>query len=175
MKNTIIIIVISLITFSLLTGCGSAEAIEQYNYSTTKFKLEEAIMQVLRNNTNPNIIWDSAVAVRKNRSFTEMDTINASIYKGEFVWITIMNEGIQYMYTFRYLGDEQYWKTSDHSEIFISHVQNNLGLNLIQGENVGDFSSQEAEKAKKLFEKEFISRLNKELNIKQTTGRSFFQ
>jgi uncharacterized lipoprotein YajG len=94
MKNILIVISILLISFSLLTGCGSAEAIEQFNYSTTKFKLEKAVMQVLRSNTNPNIIWDSAdIVVRKYTKSKEIVTINASapIYKGEFFWITIMN------------------------------------------------------------------------------------
>jgi hypothetical protein len=83
--------------------------------------------------------------------------------------------GIQYIYTLQYLGGEQHWKTSAHSEIVINDVQNSLGLFLKQGENVGDFSSQEAKKAIKLFENEFLSRLDKELNIKHTTGRPFFQ
>ncbi|MES2003792.1 MAG: hypothetical protein V4450_04670 [Bacteroidota bacterium] len=84
MKNILIGISILLISFSFLTGCGSAEAIEQFNYSTTKFKLEKAVMQVLKNNTNPNIIWDSAdIVIRKNTISKGMDTINAALYSAK--------------------------------------------------------------------------------------------
>jgi hypothetical protein len=180
MKNTLVIISILLIPFCLLTGCGSAEALEQYNYSTTKFKLEEAVMQVLRNNTNPNLIWDSTdMVVKKYRKEDKdspgMDTIKVSRYKGEFVWITIIDAGIQNNYAFRYRGNKLDWETSAHSEIFIVDVWNSLGLRIVQGENVESFSSQEATKAKKLFEKEFVSKLDKELNLEHTTGSLLFQ
>lgn len=181
MKNILITISSCLVFFCFLQGCGSAEPIEQYNYpSITKYQLETAITRVLEKNTNPGLTWDTAdIPLKQYRKVhayaNSTDTMKISRYKGEFVWIRIKDGKTENQYTFRYLGDPNYWKTSPDASIFIESVWNDLGLHLRQGENVGEFSGPDAKKAKKLFEAAFLSKVDKELNRKHTTGRPFLQ
>jgi len=166
MKNSIraILVIIIFVLASFFTGCGSAEAIEQYSYSTSKPNLEKAVNNVLKSNSNPNVIWDT---IRPSR-------YDSTLWPG-FNWITIKEKEIEYNYGFDYLGGKNEWATSSSSTICIDLLWNNKGLYLKQGENVGDFSSHEAKAAKSLFEKEFVNKLDKELNLKHSTGRSFWQ
>lgn len=180
MRNKLPFLGLLLASFYFITGCGSAEAIEQYNFPVKKEVLEKAVTQVLNTNTNPDLIWDTTDIVLKKyrkeyKNSPETDTIRPTDFTGVFFWITINDKGIQNHYSIRYLGDERYWKTSAHSALFISAIWNNAGLDLRQGQNVGDFSSADAEKAKALFEKVILAELDKQLNIKHTTGRSFLQ
>ena len=187
MKNNIRVVLTFIVSglAILFTGCDSAEAIEQYSYSTTKVNLEKAVNNVLQNNRNPNVIWDTAsyLVVRRFRDeykdkpwfTTAMDTIRPSKYNGGFYWITIKEKNIKYNYGFTYLGGENEWATSSNSTICLDQLWNNKGLDLRQGENVGDFSSKEANAAKALFEKNFLNNLDKEVNLKHSTGRSFWQ
>ena len=175
MKSFIFLICSSLICISVLSGCGSSEAIAYYNYNTPKRDLEIAVNKVL--NSKSNIIWDSAdltakryrEALKKETWYVDkIDTIKTYKYRGTFFWITIKEDTVINNYGVRYLGDEANWNSAPNSSIFITEIWNNQGLDLRQGENVSEFSSNASNKAKRLFDKEFISKLDAELKLKSS-------
>lgn len=181
MKNIIgaILVLIIFVLTSFLSGCGSAEPVEFYTYTTSMPKLGNAVKTFFKNNSNPNVVWDTSsyLLVRRYRNefkdktwyTTAMDTIRPSKYRGEYDWITIKEKETVNNYCFTL-----FLLPSSKSAIVIKSLWNNKGLDLRQGENVGDFTSHEAKKSKSLFEKEFVNRLDKELNLKHSIGRPFW-
>ena len=177
---------ILLIGLLFLLGCGSAEAIKSYNYPTTKYILEKAVLKVIK--SNPHIIIDtteSKVIVRRNPedvNDTTTKTIRLSEFHGKdsafiaandkaVIKIKIRVGEINTDYIFRYLGDEQYWKNSQSSAIFIQYVKDKEGNSISQGENEnGEFQTQMAKDFTMLFEREVVSKIDKELNLKHTTN-----
>lgn len=178
MKKNILFLSFSLLTLYGLIGCGSSEAIESYQYATSKQKLELAVNNVLKSKTN--IIWDSVYITGKryrdaykNKDWyvDTIDTMYTSQYRETLFWITVKDKNIINNYEVRYWGDSINWNTSATSVLFISSINNNYGLDLRQGENVSEFSSLEAKNAIGLFEKEFIAKLDAELKIKHVLWR----
>ncbi|HEV8081747.1 MAG TPA: hypothetical protein VGP55_01015 [Chitinophagaceae bacterium] len=153
-------------------GCGSAEAIKGYRYPVTKDVLEKAVMKVIKGSPNiyrdssKNGMFDSAMQKAEN----EHSSVDSAIYYNDgkhYVTIKIKVGQIDNDYIFRFYGDEQYWKTSASSEIFINYVRDRYGNALSQGHNEnGEFKSKMAKEFTSLFETEFINKLDKELNLK---------
>jgi major membrane immunogen (membrane-anchored lipoprotein) len=168
----------------LISGCGSAEPIKGYRYQTRKYNLEKALIKVIK--SNPHIYLDTTeykVVVKRNpmdSTDNTTDTINISDYHGSdsadidryykaYVKIKIKVGDVENDYAFRYYGDEQYWKDSKSSEIFIVSAYDKYGQGLDQGQNDhGEFSSEMAKKFTDLFETEFIDKLDRELNLPHT-------
>jgi hypothetical protein len=166
----------------LSSGCGSAEAIKTYSYPTTKNNLEKAVLKVL--NTNPHIVIDSTeakVIVRQNpdipndtttvmislSDFHSPDSAEVAAYEKGIIRIKIKVREIENDYTFRYLGDEQFWKNSTTSAIFIQKVSDKYGNSINQGENENnEFNSKMAKDFTSLFEREVVSKIDKELKVK---------
>jgi len=166
-----------------LWGCGSAEAIKSYSYPITKYNLEKAVLKVIK--SNPHIIIDtteSKVIVRRNPddiNDTTTKTIRLSEFHGHskdsaaiaaydkgVIKIKIKIGEIANDYIFRYLGDEQFWKISKSSEIFIQKAADKYGNSILQGENAnGEFKTKMAKDFTSLFETEVISKIDKELNL----------
>jgi len=168
----------------LSSGCGSAEAIKSYSYPTSKYNLEKAVSRVI--NSNPHILVDTTetkVTVRRNPNNpkdTSTVIINLSELHGKdsadvaanvngVIKIKIKVGETDNDYTFRYLGDEQYWKSAKSSAIFIQNVTDKHGNNISQGKNEnGEFNSKMAKDFTSLFEREVVSKIDKELNLKHT-------
>lgn len=177
--NGAILLLIIFILTSFLFACGSAEPVEFYTYNTSLPKLEKAVNTFFNYNRNPNVIWDTTSYLLKRRYRDEykhetwytnqMDTIRPSKYRGEYYWITIKEKEIVNNYCF-----SLFLLPSSKSSIVITSLWNNKGLDLRQGENVGDFTSQEAKAAKSLFEKEFVNRVDITLNLKHSVSRAFW-
>ena len=169
----------------LSSGCGSGEGIKSYSYPTTKDNLEKAVLKVIT--TNPHIVIDTTqakVLVRRNpdnpddtstvlinlSDFHSPDSANVAAYYKGVIKIKIKVGKIENDYTFRYLGDEQYWKSATSSAIFIQKATDKTGNSINQGENVnGEFKSKLAKDFTSLFEKEVVSKIEKELNLKHVT------
>jgi hypothetical protein len=172
-----------IVTFTIV-GCGSAEAIKSYRYPTTKYNLEKAVKKVIK--SNPHIYLDTIerkVRVRRNpndRSDTTTVLINAEDYDGKereeilalyaaYTKIKIKVGQTENVYVFQYYGNEQDWKSSQSSAIFISEVHDKYGNTLEQGHNEhGEFRTKRAKGFTELFEAEVINKLDKELNLKHT-------
>jgi hypothetical protein len=161
---------------SLFDGCGSAEAIKGYRYPTTKYNLEKAVMKVIK--SNPHIYRDSSKdsiydsTMEKNVYETATTGADSAIYYNDgkhFVTIKIKVGQTESDYVCRYLGNDQDWKSSASSEIFISSAHDKYGRGLSQGHNEnGEFTSKMAKEFTDLFETEFINKIDKELNLKHT-------
>lgn len=174
MKNIIRFTGTLILLTLLFAGCGSAEAIKGYHYATTKDNLEKAVRVAIK--SNPNIYHnsiqenklDSIMAVAER----EHSRADSALYYNDgkhYVTIKIKKGEEEIVYIFRYLGDEQYWKTSSSSEIFISEVHDERGNSLSQGHNEnGEFSSKMAKDFTDLFEAELVSKIDKELSLKHT-------
>ena len=176
---------------SVFMGCGSAEAIKSYRYSTKKVNLQNAVTKVLKE--NPNIYVDMSepkIKVRRHPENPYSDTttkmINASDYHDvhgvdsiDFfeslkaaIKIKIKVGEIENDYVFRYQGDRYYWEKSTTSAIFISYAQDKFGNELEQGHNEkGQFNSKLAKEFTDLFEKEVINKIDRQLNLKHSIGR----
>jgi hypothetical protein len=181
-KGTSVILCLLALTHQI-SGCGSAEPIKSYIYPTTKYNLEKAVLKVLH--TNPHIVMDTTelqVTVKRfpdNPNDTATDIINLSDYHGSdsasiaanqngVIQIKIKVGDIDNDYVFRYLGDEEHWKSSKNSAIFIQYAGDKKGNSLSQGLNVSAFKSQMAKDFTSLFEREVVSKIDNELNIKHT-------
>jgi hypothetical protein len=168
--------------FFLLASCGDADAIKRYTYQTTKDNLEKAVTRVIE--SNPHILLDTSpakVTVRRNPgniNDTSTVTINlsefhnkdsaavAAYYKGQLK-MRIKVGQIENYFTVRYLGDEQYWSSSSTSAIFISEVSDGFGNSLSQGHNEnGQFKNKMAKEFTKIFEREVVDKVDKELRLK---------
>ena len=168
----------------LSSGCGSAEAIKSYSYSTTKDNLEKAVLKVIQ--SNPHIVMDTnqaKVIVRRNpgdfndtstviinlSDFHSPDSASVAANNRGVIKIKIKVGEIENDYIFRYLGDEQYWKSSKSSAIFIQNAIDKHGNSVSQGENEkGEFDSRLAKDFTSLFESEVVTKIDKELNLKHT-------
>jgi hypothetical protein len=191
MKHLQTLIFPALIFF--LSGCGSAEAIKSYDYPIKKDKLDPAVRKVLR--SNPHIIVDSTpskVIVRRNPNdpadtstmeinltdFHERDSAELAENETATFRITITDGKIENQYVFRFYGNKFDWKTSGSSAIFIHSAKDKNGNSILQGQNEhGEFYSQTAKDFTSLFEKEVVTNIDKELNLKHTShvGASFGQ
>jgi hypothetical protein len=175
---------INLLFFSFMlsfTSCGDATAVKVYNYKTTKENLEKAVTKVVEG--NPNIVLDTTratVIVRRNpndKNDTSTITINlsdfhgkdsaqvAAFYKGQFK-VSIKSGNSMSYFTLRYIGDEQSWKSSTTSAIFISEATDGLSNKISQGHNEnGQFKSKPAQELAKMFERNVVDNVDKELQI----------
>ena len=168
MKNNILIILTA-----ILTGCGfgvgSHGSIKGYQYPVTKSELEKAVMTVLQNKTNVyrDTIRNYMIDVTNGKN----DTIENNYYNDGKNYLTIHIKTSDNLtdYTFRYLGDSLTWANSPTSEIFICYIYDTKGNGGSEGNGKwGQTSSSTQTIMINLFEKEFIDKLDKELNKKHT-------
>ncbi len=155
----------------LFAGCGGAGSIKSYRYTTTKYELQKAVMKVIRD--NPNIYRDSSKdqAVDTTLETKYKDSPLVDIATGDnyyndgrnYVTIKIKDGPIEDEFTFRYYGDEAYWKSSSSSEIFIVYAHDKDGNGGSDGN--GDISSGMEKEFAAFFEKEFVTKISKELNL----------
>jgi hypothetical protein len=59
MKYLLNLLILIFISSYFISGCGSAEAISNYDYPITKDSLEKSITHVLKYNSDPNLKWDT--------------------------------------------------------------------------------------------------------------------
>ena len=171
MKKGIIYFTIIIFLSILITSCingGTHGSIKGYRYPTSKAELENAVLEVI--NTNSNI----------HRKDTAIKNFYIDVTNGKYdtVFSTNYNDGKRYLtikinvvdtveneYIFQYYGSEKDWETSSSSEIFICYANDKNG----NGGSEGHDSFKKNKKLKKdlidVFEKEFISKIDKELKI----------
>lgn len=122
---------------------------------------------VRRNPDNPN---DTSTVIINLSDFHGRDSASIAASEKAVIRIKIKAGEIENDYTFRYLGDEQFWKISKSSEIFIQKAVDKYGNSIFQGENEnGEFKTKMAKDFTSLFEIEVISKIDKELNLKHSS------
>ncbi|HWZ04263.1 MAG TPA: hypothetical protein VNX40_11685 [Mucilaginibacter sp.] len=155
------------VTF-IVTGCfisaGTHGSLKNYQYAIKKEDLQRAIMKVIKN--NPNIYRDTSLD--NSSAHASIDSTGAHYYNDikNYVTIKITSGQIVNEYTFRYYGDDEYWKTSGSSEIFICYAfdKNHKG----GSEGNGGVTKEMLKGFTDVFEKEFISKIDRELNLTHT-------
>jgi len=157
--------------FFILSNCNLAPnghgSLQGYCYSTTKEKLESAVMATIKNNRN--IYRDTSKHFIEiiNEDSSGKKTMGDDNYYNDgknYVTIKITSEKEENEYIFRYYGDEKYWETSPNSQLFICYADGG-------SEGNGKLSSERKEHLTRYFETEFISKLDKELNLVHTNGQ----
>jgi hypothetical protein len=167
MNKTIKILLFTTIT-ALLNSCsigaGTHGSLKRYEYLTTKDKLDSAIIFVIKN--NPKIFRDTVGnKIIANVGNGKYDTIVDNSYNDgdRYVRIKIKTEKGACEYTFRYYGDEEHWKTATTSQIFITYAYDEQRKGGSEGNDEVD--NKTIAHLTEVFEKEFVSNIDKKLNL----------
>jgi hypothetical protein len=124
-KTTFILLTISFT--SCFYSTGTHGSIKYYNYATTKDKLENAVIKVIKSNHNiyPDTIKNYMIDVTNGKH----DTIHNDYYNDSKTYKTMKIKVVdeENEYTFRYYGGEEDWKTSKTSGIFICYAYDKNG------------------------------------------------
>lgn len=167
--NLLTKIILFLVVSTTVAGCefsaGTHGSLRGYQYPMKKDQLQNAVMSVIQ--SNPKIQWDSLSGNMK------IDTINGKIdttfedYYNDvnnYVTIKIKSGDQNNEYTFRYYGDEEHWKISPNSELFICYAYDKYR----QGGHAGDedFNENYLKQLTGVFEREFVEKLDQKLNVK---------
>ena len=155
------------ILICLLTGCifsaGTHGSIQGYQYPTTKDSLQKVIMAVIKN--NPNIYRDTSLDSLGSSPLLDHNdegyySAGENFYNDIKHYVTIKITSGQQVneYIFRYYGPDEDWKTSPTSKIFICYINS-------KSEGNGGFSKNTAKQFTTIFEKEFVNKIDKELNL----------
>ena len=158
------------LTFLLVRclGAGTHGSIKGYQYSINKDSLQKAIMTVIKNNPNiyRNTSFDSlgsspALDHSEGGDYSAGDNYYNDIK--HYVTIKITSGQNVNEYVFRYYGADENWKTSSTSEIFICYAHDKDGNGGSEGN--GGVSRKMAKELTAIFEKEFVDKIDKELNL----------
>lgn len=169
-----------LISLCACSGCdmiggGSHGSLKRYEFNIIKAKLEVAVLKVIAGNKNiyrepePDRSYkDTYKEIIKERNKTseyQLDTNYVDEYNdGGYITIKIKTRDQENEYTFRFYGDEQYWKTSPTSEIFIAYAHDKHG----KGGSEADKNVDPVllEQFVSVFETEFINKVETVLKLK---------
>ena len=162
---------ISSILIFLFVGCigaGTHGSIKGYQYSINKDSLQKAIMKVILN--NPNIYRDTSLdQLGSSPLLDHRDGGNYSAGENfyndikHYVSIRITSGQDVNEYIFRYYGPDEDRKTSPTSEIFICYAHDKNGNGGSEGN--GGVSKKMAKEFTDVFEKEFVDKVDKQLNL----------
>jgi hypothetical protein len=127
-------------------------------------------MKIIKN--DPNIYRDTSLdqlaSTQTHPDHTGDQNTGDNYYNDvkNYVTIKITSGQMVNEYTFRYYGDEEYWKASGKSEIFICYAfdKNHKG----GSEGNGRVTKEMLKGFTDVFEKEFISKVDRELNLTHT-------
>ena len=165
--------IFSLLLFSVAgcIGAGTHGSIKGYKYSINKDSLQKAIMTVIQNNSNIqrdtslDILGSSpALDHSDGRDYSAGDNYYNDIK--HYVTIKITSGQNVNDYVFRYYGADEDWKTSPTSEIFICYAHDKNGNGGSEGN--GGVSKRMAKEFTDIFERAFVAKVDKELNLTHT-------
>ena len=163
---------LSLFLTGCIIGAGTHGSVKGYKYLTKKENLQRAVMKVIASNSN--IYRDTALdylgsSPLLNHSDSQGDyAAGANFYNDikHYVTIKIRSGEAKNEYTFRYYGGDEDWKTSASSEIFIAYAYDKYHAGGSEGD--AKITPKMAKYFTDIFEKEFISKVDKELNLNHT-------
>jgi hypothetical protein len=162
--NILLFIILATSITGCFIGAGTHGSLKGYQYQTKKDKLNRVVMYVIKN--NPKICRDTIGSkFLANVGNGKQDTIIDNSYNDghEYVSIKIKTQKGQCNYTFRYYGDEEHWKISKTSEIFICWAYDEFGKGGSEGN--GGVDSKTLNYLTGVFEKELVSNIDKKLNL----------
>jgi hypothetical protein len=156
-----------------VTSCaGTHGSIKGYQYPITKDSLQKAIMSVIRG--NPNIYRDTSLDSLGSSPALDHSGGGGDYSSGEnyyndikhYVTIKITSGQKINEYIFRYYGYDNDWNTSTTSEIFICYAHDKDGNGGSEGN--GGLTKRMAKEFTEVFEKEFVDKVDKLLNLAHT-------
>ena len=161
---------LSILIFSLgsCISAGTHGSIKGYQYLITKDSLQKAIMTIIQNNSN--IYRDTSLDILG--SSPALDHNDGGDYSAgdnfyndikHYVTIKITSGQNKNEYIFRYYGPDDVWKYSATSKIFICYAHDKNGNGGSEGN--GGISKKMAKEFTNVFEKEFINKVDKQLNL----------
>ena len=159
-----ILILIALVGLtSCNIGAGTHGSLKTYQYATTKYKLVEAVMTVLKN--NPRISIDTVDNIIIDNTKGKSDTIHNNYYNDTITYLTIKvkTNKEQNDYIFRYSGNIDSWKTYNTSSISICYAYDKFGKGGSEGN--GGVGGKLLKQLVKVFELEIIEKVDKELKL----------
>jgi hypothetical protein len=169
-RSSFVIVLISL--SSCFISAGTHGSIKGYQYETSKGNLQKAVMAVIK--SNPNIFRDTSLDHLGSSPLLDSANSRGDYSAGDnyyndikhYVTIKITPSEGPYEYTFRYYGDDEDWKTSANSELFICYAydQNHKGGH----EGDKELTDERLKKLTAVFENEFVSKISKELTLQYT-------
>jgi hypothetical protein len=143
---------------------GDDGYIQGYVYATTKEKLENAVMKVINEDSNIHRdLLNYGILTTNGKSDTLKNQDNDGKYK---VTIKIKTSKEEFEYTIEYYGYGEFWKTSSTSEFFIYKAYYKTGKGRSEGGT--DLGDELKKKLTDFFEAEFVSKIDKELNLTHT-------
>ena len=159
-----------ILSFSL-AGCMSAGthgSIKSYRYTINKDSLQSAIMTIIKGNRN--IYRDTSLdhlgtSPLLDHSDGKDYSAGDNFYNDIKHYVTIkITSGLSVNeYIFRYYGSAENWKNSSTSEIFICYAHDKNGNGGSEGD--GGISKKMAKEFTEVFEKEFVNKIDKQLNL----------
>jgi hypothetical protein len=159
---------ILILSFAGCIEAGTHGSLKGYQYSINKDSLQKAVMTVIQDNAN--IYRDSSLD--SLGSSPALDHIDGGDYSAgdnyyndikHYVTIKITSGQNVNQYIFRYYGPDEDWKTSTTSEIFICYANDKNGNGGSEGN--GAVSKKMAKEFTDIFEKEFVEKIDKQLNL----------
>ncbi|MDB5198468.1 MAG: hypothetical protein JWO92_431 [Chitinophagaceae bacterium] len=154
-----------IVSFSSCFTAGTHGSLKSYEYTINKYTLQKAVDKVIMNSDNIKCDTTNNYIIDKtnNRNDTIIDNRDND---GEtYVTIDIKEEnGNSNNYTFQYAGDKNYWDTSMTSSISLAYAYDKDGNGGSEGN--GGIGLTLKNKLIKIFEREFLSKVNNELSQK---------
>lgn len=162
--------------FACITGCfisaGTHGSIKGYKYAVKKDELQRAVMTVIKN--NPNIARDTSLDYLGSSPMLDNSNSAKHLPAGDnyyndikhYVTIKITSGEDVNEYTFRYYGADENWPTDKSSELFICYARDKYNNGGSEGN--GKITKESAKKFTDVFEKEFVSKIDKELGMQHT-------
>lgn len=161
----------------LLISCEMISAghggFSTYSFEVKKKNLETAIMKVIETDSNfyrePEVsqeykdIYKEITKERnKENPDLQVDTNYLDYYNDGKNYITIKIKNTDYKFTFRYIGDEEYWNNSTNSQFYIVYMRDEYNRG---GGYKDKLEPQFVDKLTNVFETEFVQKVSKELGI----------
>ncbi|RZJ71523.1 MAG: hypothetical protein EOO47_22875 [Flavobacterium sp.] len=144
-----------------------------YSFEVKKRDLETAIMKVIKTDSNfyrePEVskeYKDVYKEVTKERNQEnpdiQIDTNYVDYYNDGKNYVTIKIKNTDYKFTFRYIGDQEYWNNSTNSQFYIVYMRDQYNRG---GGYKDKLEPPFTNKLTNVFETEFVQKVSKELGI----------
>lgn len=150
---------------------GTHGSIKSYKYNNVnKVALESTVNKIIWNTSNITV----ADTVQKNYMIYEKDGKDDTVYTKHpnadaYVNISIAKNGLVYRYEFQYVGTIEEWQNNTFSELSIAYAYDEKDNGGSEGNGSFPWYKRSLKKRLiKVFESEFIEKVDKELGVKHT-------
>ncbi|GEM_PF-4315367 len=144
-----------------------------YSFETNKKSLETAILKVIANDSNiyrePEVSQEykdiyKEITEERNKELKNgyINTEYVDYYNDGKNYLTIKIKDKDYKFTFRYIGDEEYWQSSSNSQFYIVYLYDEYNRG---GGYKDKLEPKFVNKLSNVFELEFVNKVSKELGI----------